>query len=147
MKKYFFGLVAGSLLSGCATQKPPLSDGQYTAFATQLITIMKCVNSGYMSPDVGARGQQYSMANLNTWQFDQNYFMSRAQQIGNSVNPSQGDCNMLSMNIVQTKNQIDAQNQQAAQEAQAWQNLRNQQEQNKTTYCNQIGTQTICNRY
>ncbi|MEW3673654.1 hypothetical protein QOZ77_31080, partial [Pseudomonas aeruginosa] len=90
---------------------------------------------------------QYSMANLNTWQFDQNYFMSRAQQIGNSVNPSQGDCNMLAMNIVQTKNQIDAQNQQAAQEAQAWQNLQNQQQQNKTTYCNKIGTQTICNSY
>lgn len=140
-------VLTGLFLSGCATQKPPLADNQYTAFATQLISIMKCVNSGYMTPDVGARGQQYSMANLNTWQVDQNYFMSRAQQIGNSVNPSQGDCNMLAMNIVQTKNQIDAQNQQAAQEAQAWQNLQNQQQQNKTTYCNQIGTQTICNSY
>ncbi|WP_433988354.1 hypothetical protein VRC12_07070 [Pseudomonas poae] len=103
MKKVIFAVVAGSLLSGCVTQKPPLSDSQYTAFATQLIGIHKCVASGNMPPDTGARGQQYSMANLNTWQFDQNYFMSRAKQIADSVNPSQGDCNTLAMNIMQRK--------------------------------------------
>ncbi|WP_319050413.1 hypothetical protein [Pseudomonas aeruginosa] len=147
MKRLSLVLIAGSLLSGCATQKPPLSDSQYTAFSTMLVGIHKCVSNGYMPPDTGARGQQYTMANLNTWQFDQNYFMSRAKQIADSVNPSQGECNTLAMNIMQRKNQIDAQNQQAAQDAQAWQNLQNQIEQNKTTYCNQIGTQTICNRY
>lgn len=103
MKKIIFVLVVGSLLSGCVTQKPPLSDSQYTAFATQLIGIHKCVASGNMPPDTGARGQQYSMANLNTWQFDQNYFMGRAKQIADSVNPSQGDCNTLAMNIMQRK--------------------------------------------
>lgn len=140
-------VLAGLLLNGCATQKPPLADNQYTAFATQLISIMKCVNSGYMQPDIGARGQQYSMANLNSWQFDQNHFMSRAKQVGDSVNPSQGDCNTLAMNIVQTRNKIDAHNEQVARETQAWQNQQNYQNQNKTTYCNKIGTQTICNSY
>lgn len=140
-------VIAGVLLSGCATQKPPLADYQYSAFATQLIGIHKCVASGYMAPDIGARGQQYSMANLNTWQYDQNYFMSRAKQIADSVSPSQSDCNTMAMSIAQTKNQIDAHNEQVARETQAWQDLQNHQQQNKTTYCNRIGTQTICNSY
>lgn len=147
MKKIYFIVLIGLFLSGCATHKPPLADNQYTAFATQLMSIQKCVADGYMTPDVGARGQQYSMANLNTWQFDQNYFLNRAKQIESSINPSQADCNTMAMNIVQIKNQIDAQNEQAQRDAAAWQNMQNTLNQNKTTYCNKIGTQTICNTY
>lgn len=147
MKNAIFMGIAFFLLSGCAVQKPLLADDQYTAFATQLMSIQKCVADGIMTPEIGARGQQYSMANLNTWQFDRTYFLNRAKQIESSVKPSQADCNTMAMNIVQVKNQIDAQNDQAQRDAEAWQNMQNTLNQNKTTYCNKIGTQTICNTY
>jgi len=147
MKKVIFALVAGSLLSGCVTQKPSLADNQYTAFATLLTGIHKCVMTGYVSPEVGARAQSYAEGNLNTYQFNLEVLKSRVTQVADNVNPSQGDCNTLAMQVAQRKNQIDANNEQVAREAQAWKDLSDSQNKNKTTYCNQIGTQTICNSY
>lgn len=147
MKKVIFVLVAGSLLSGCVTQNPPLSDDQYTAFATLLTGIHKCVVTGYVTPEVGARAQSYAEGNLNTYQFNFEVLKSRISRVADTVNPSQGDCNTLAMQVAQRKNQIDANNEQVAREAQAWKNLSDSQNQNKTTYCNKIGTQTICNSY
>ena len=147
MKKIIFVLVAGSLLSGCVTQKPSLAENQYTAFATLLTGIHKCVVTGYVTPEVGARAQSYAEGNLNTYQFNLEVLKSRVTQVADNVNPSQGDCNTLAMQVAQRKNQIDANNEQVAREAQAWKDLSNSQNQNKTTYCNKIGTQTICNSY
>ena len=73
--------------------------------------------------------------------------MSRAKQVVDSVNPLQCGCNTLAMNVIQTRNQPNVHNERVTRETQAWQSQQNYQNQIKTTYCDKIGTRTICNYY
>ena len=141
-------IVAGVIiLGGCATPKPYLQESQYKSIAQLFTAVHKCVVNGHMSPETGALGKRYIAANLSNYQFDMQKFANEAQVMSSSgsVEPAQGDCNSIAMEIAGRKNQIDQQNQEAQQAAQAWQNYESNRP--KQTYCNQIGTQTLCNTY
>lgn len=133
-----------ALLSGCAT-KPNLTEVQYDQYAKVWVGLQKCVANGYMTPATGARGQSFVAANLSGYNYNSNVIDSKGAQMYSSVNPTQGDCNTLAMAIERRRGDIEESNRQADAENQAWQTY--EQTRPKTTYCNQIGSQTVCNSY
>lgn len=120
MKKNLTLVLFGALLSACAVQKPSLPDDGYIQFPVGLMSLQKCADSGYITPDIRERAQKFVMLKLHSFQFDQNYFMSqvnlsRVEHAVSSVRISQGECNTLAVGVLQmealhVKNQIDANN-------------------------------------
>lgn len=133
-----------ALLSGCAT-KPDLTEVQYDQMAKMWIGLQKCVANGYISPEVGARGQSYIANALSGYNYNSQVLDAKGAQLYSSVAPNQGDCNTAAMGVERLRGAVEESNKRAEADNQAWQTY--QQTRPKTTYCNQVGTQMICNSY
>ncbi len=118
--------------------------------ASNEVTINECVKRGHMDYQVAAAGKNLLGNALNSWSYDPNAyqvtFASYTQQAQN-IAIDKPTCDMLAVSIVQQHQQQQqlAQQRQQQQFNQSMQALRDSTP--KTTYCNRIGSQTICNTY
>lgn len=139
------------LLSGCATEKQDMPFANYEGFALNEAIINKCVAQGDMDYNTAATGKNIVAQRLNSWRYDpviyQNVLNGQIAKFSGGV--SKEDCNTKGMDIAQSAQQIQqAYEQERIQQAnisQLNQTLQNMQP--KTTYCNRIGTQVLCNTY
>lgn len=148
MQKATITAACALTLLGCAapTQKPQLDFNGYPTFSKWLVGINKCVTAGMLAPDAGALGRQFVLTNLNNFSFDPQRMQHYVAQGEKEIYPSQGDCNQIAMEIADTRNKVQAVNQERARRdaetTQLMESLRP-----KTTTCNKLGNQVVCNSY
>lgn len=138
------------LLQACATPKPMMPDGHYRQFALWAVAGERCVISGNASPEDVAYGNQRLKYWINSYSYDAQRLQSEfnsANQITDQPTPEQ--CNQLSLRIAEMRQQEALQAANARLQQQSMNDMAEtlQRSAPKTTYCNQIGSQTICNTY
>jgi hypothetical protein len=138
---FILGLV---VLAGCASARPPMSDAAYPTVASDWTTINACGRAGYLDPDTAALGQDmirtYLMQKtVNQQKLEEAIKASPAQQV------TRERCNDFAMGIASRKRQIAIHNASVDAEQKATQDAINNRP--KQTYCNRIGTQTLCSSY
>lgn len=135
-------LVAGiaALLSGCAN--PQMPNDMYDQFAAGIAGIQKCGTSGMMSADSTVWAKYMLNARLGAYSYNQAFLESRYAAVAPGITPTAPECNQLAIYAEQYKQNVQASNAQIQATTQALQNNRP-----VNTYCNRVGTQTICNSY
>ena len=149
MKKIIGAAVCGLLLAGCATQRPPLQEGQYFGFAKAWHTIGWCAYKGWMDPSTAALGKTYVATALNRYSVDQNRMEQEDKSpalIGALNAMTEGDCRNAAVSVATRKQQIENQNATAEIQQREAQNMINATKPTNT-YCNKIGTQVLCNSF
>lgn len=155
VKKLIITAVCTLVLSGCATQKQPMPFANYHDISYRDAAVEQCVTLGFMSYQMAAAAKNFNAQDLNSWSYDpglyQNAYAESVKQV-NAKPLQKADCERLNIAIAQRQlsNQqayqqqvLAAQQQQAmSQSMMAMENARP-----KTTYCNKVGNQTVCNRY
>ncbi|WP_150704039.1 hypothetical protein [Pseudomonas fluorescens] len=146
-KNTLLSVSALALLSGCATPKPNMPNSVYENFAQGYAVVQNCGISGQMSPDAALWSKRMLNNKLNTYAFDPAFLEGRYQAVNPSLsNPPAEVCNQFAMAAEEYKQRVQAGNAQVEANARA---VESQIQNNRTvnTYCNKIGTQTICNSY
>ncbi|MFQ1682658.1 hypothetical protein ACK08B_22705 [Pantoea dispersa] len=143
------------LLAGCATQKATIPYQYYEQIAFKEVGANKCLSQGYMDLQTAAAAKNFAAVDLNSWTYDpvvyQSVYSGVVSKTANQQVPKEV-CESFAIATVQRQQQqqqayqqqqIALQQQQAyTQTMQAIQNAAP-----KTTYCNKIGYQTVCNTY
>lgn len=137
-----------ALLGGCAsTSKPVMSDAQYSSVAWEWYAVSRCGTGGKMDLDTASLGKAYLQRALDNHAFDANQMQVLINQINQkNVLPTQEQCNDLAMKILDIKRGISLNNENVAANQRATQEFINSTK-IKNTYCNRIGTSTLCNTY
>ena len=147
MSKLMTTLILASVLAGCATQKPQMTDTQYEMFAKGWAALHHCSANGYIDPAATARGRIYAASTMNRYSFDGALMDSKAHdQIKYATQPSQQECRSLAASIEGRRQQIENQNATAEIQQREAQNMINTTKP-ANTYCNKIGTQVLCNSF
>ena len=147
MSKLMITLILASVLAGCATQKPQMTDAQYEMFAKGWAVLHHCSANGYIDPAATARGRIYAASTMNRYSFDGALMDSKAYaQIKYGTQPSQQKCRSLAASIEGRRQQIENQNATAEIQQREAQNMINVTKPTNT-YCNKIGTQVLCNSF
>ena len=159
MRKTLLLCVPLSLLAGCAQQKQQMPDANYEKFAKVEVASDACLNSNFITAQEGGQAHSNISLFLSSWTYDYvrySNLLAQGHQDVKKIKITQEGCNLLRAKIYQDT--IEAQRyekqmeiavqQKAVADQQALQSIQNMQSTSpKTTYCNQIGTQTICNSY
>ena len=136
-------LVSVVLTACAATPKPTMSDEDYTKYAKVYLDIYSCNLKGWITPDTAASGKLILDMYVSRYSFDSEMFNRRVSWLDKRESkPSQEYCNKTAFEI-QTEKQRLAKIRESD-------NVPSQQivvPQIRNTYCNRIGTQTICNTY
>lgn len=138
-------------LQSCATVKPELQDSQYQQFALAFVAGERCVAQGYTAPDVIAFGNRQLGYNLNSYAYDAEKMRAALSSINANVSeqPTREQCNLIALRFAEMRQTVESNAANAQIQEQSMQDaaqyLRNTAP--KTTYCNRLGTQTICNTY
>lgn len=147
MNKLICVMLSGLILAGCATQRPPMPDEKYGAFAHGWAILHHCSIDGNINSDTAARGRTYMVSTMNAYSFDGKRLDAEAYQAIQTGNkPSMQECRLLDISIQGRKQQIENQNAQAAMQQQETQNMIRATKPTQT-YCNKIGTQVLCNSF
>ena len=146
MKRVIAGLAFIGLVSGCATQKPWFTEEQYMQTAQRWYVVNQCGRLGKMNPATAAKGLDYIKADNSKFQhYPQkvaDYIMSFKD---NPPSTSDEVCNQVAMTIEGRSKQIADDNK--FRQDQLNEFNRQLSNQPKRTYCNQIGSQTMCSTY
>ncbi|UXY09921.1 hypothetical protein N7922_18980 [Kosakonia sp. ML.JS2a] len=155
MKYPLVVVIAAATLVGCATQKPTIPYQNYRRIAVQEVAANKCAELGYMDFQVAAAAKNFAAQDLNSWTYDPVVYRSVFATVAASAAtnpPGKSQCDAFSVSVIQ-RNQQQQQAYQQQQLALQQQQQINQSMQTlqstmpKTTYCNKIGWQTVCNTY
>lgn len=149
MNKMLIGLslALALALTGCATQRPQMTEHQYDMFAKGWAGVHHCTTEGFIDAPTAARARTYAVTAMNQYSFDSALLDSKAKdQITYGERPSQQDCRSLAATVEGRRQQIENQNASAAIQQQEAQNMINATKSTKT-YCNKIGTQILCNSF
>lgn len=155
MKRFLITAALATLLAGCATPKPTIPYVNYQRIAVMDVGASKCVSLGYMDYQTAAAAKNFAAADLNSWTYDPVFYQTTFAEISAGAEkapPSKSSCDELSVIVAQRAQQQQNAYQQQQLAIQKQQQL-NQSLQNiqnsmpKTTYCNKIGWQTVCNTY
>lgn len=138
------GLVVG--LAGCATQKKPdLALQNYPAYATRLVGIELCHSAGDLNTELAAQGLNATQQRLNTWTYS-NWELNKAKEdVRKKYSYVPKDvCSKLALEIQQEvlKAQQNRQEANVVYQSPQWTTP-----QQRNTYCNQIGSQILCNSF
>lgn len=135
------------LLIGCASRpRAELSDFGYQYASQAYATVQRCGIAGYIDPGTASLGTMYVKAKYFTGvSVDQARFSGAVQQLLNSARPTTEECNQLAMDIHQRKREIGAHNEMVKASEEELRNITNNRP--KQTYCNRVGTQTLCTTY
>lgn len=152
-------------LAGCAQQKQQMPQeaqmpfDNYERFATVQVATDACLKSNLITAQEAGQSNANISMFLSSWAYNSNLYSSRLEKLRKEVEKrkiTQEVCNSLRAQIYQDT--IEAQRyqrqvemhlqQQAIEEQRALRSIQDMQNTlPKTTYCNRIGTQTICNSY
>lgn len=155
MKRFLLTATLAAVLVGCATPKPTIPYANYQRIALGDVAANKCVSLGFMDYQIAAAAKNYAARDLNSWTYDPVFYQTTFAEISASAEktpPTKAQCDSFAVAIVQRQQQEQRSYQQqqlAAQQQQALsQSLQTiQNSMPKTTYCNKIGWQTVCNTY
>lgn len=151
MKKALFLLIPSFALFGCTYQAPVLKENQYNQYATAMVVLDKCYHSGYIDAEKTALGKRYLNSTIskfayNKYTLDRKYNEFKKQYESNyPLSEERANCKNLELAVVQRKQEIDINNKHVEDQRKIINDTLNTIP--KTTYCNQIGTQTFCNSY
>lgn len=146
-----------TILAGCTTPKPTIPYQNYQLIAGWEVVSNKCVSLGFMDYQTAAAAKNFAAQDLNSWTYDpmiyQSVYAGLNAQVESAKEPiSKQLCDSFAVSIAQ-RQQRAQQAYQQQQIAMQKQQIFNQEMQNiqnsmpKTTYCNKIGWQTVCNTY
>ena len=121
-----------------------MTDAEYNSFAGGWALPTKCGASGRLSPEATAFAYTYMQSKLNLFSYDPNRFQQEVAAVLRV--PTNEECNQAAVLIATWKQDTQYRNEAIAAQQQQWLNLINSNKSNQT-YCNSIGTQTICSRY
>ena len=127
-------------LAGCAQQMP---FDNYERFAKIQVATDACLKSNLITAQEAGQSNANISMFLSSWTYNSNHYSSRLEEWRKEAERNkvtQEVCNSLRAKIYQDT--IEAQRYQNQVEI-----YLQQQAIPKTTYCNSIGTQTICNSY
>ncbi|MGY5958149.1 Lipoprotein [Kosakonia sp. BK9b] len=155
MKHPFLIVMAATLFVGCAAQKRTIPVQNYQLIAAQEVAANKCAELGYMDFQVAAAAKNFAAQALNSWAYDPQAYQSAFANMTSRAAvapPTKSQCDAFSVSVIQHSQQQQQayQQQQLALQQQQQLNQSLQAIQNaapKTTYCNKIGWQTVCNTY
>lgn len=155
MKRFLLTAMMATSLAGCATSKPTIAFDDYKRIANLDVGANKCVSQGFIDYQTAAAAKNFAASYLNSWTYDPVFYQSTFAEISAGAEkspPSKSQCDGLAVFVAQFQQQIQQSYQQqqlAAQQQQALsQSLQTiQNSMPKTTYCNKIGWQTVCNTY
>ena len=155
MKRFLITAAISASLVGCAQPKPTIPYENYQRIALMDAGASKCVSLGFMDYQTAAAAKNFAGADLNSWTYDPVFYQTTFSGLmagAEKAPPSKSQCESLAVYVTQRVQQQQAAYQQQQLAAQKQQQL-NQSLQNmqnsmpKTTYCNKIGWQTVCNTY
>lgn len=145
-------LCTAALLMGCASAPPPpkqaMSDNQYKELARDWVQVQKCGQSGMLSPAAASVAESYVRIEINSYLYDRPRFKEAVEAVQGV--PAQEHCNAVAIFVAGKQRQAQEATAANAASNAAMQSLTNQLYnfgKSNTTYCNSIGTQTICSRY
>lgn len=148
MKKPMIILIPSLFLFGCSYQPPILNENQYNQYAALMLMLDKCYYAGYIDTENTALGKTYLNSTISKFTYDKNAldikyneFKNKYENINIPQSEEIANCKNIELNIVQTKQK----NNRMENQREIINNYHNRTP--KTTYCNQIGSQTFCNSY
>lgn len=147
MIKIISAVLIGLVLSGCATQRPQMTDAQYREFSYAWATLHQCNMAGEINGEMAAKGRVYLTTTMSGYSFDGQRIKSEADnKVVYGSKPTAEECRALNSSIYGRKLQIENQNAQATMQ---YRESNNMMQTNKptNTYCNKIGTQVLCNSF
>ena len=137
------------LLTGCAaapTPKKVMTGEDYRNFSRMRIGIEKCSESGRI--DIATTARSLTVIDSTIERYDYEPGVLRQYYVRHSSEtPNDSDCRSLAVIVEQNRQRTEAQNQANAAAAQTNQSFINPIPRSTQTYCNRIGTQTLCSTY
>jgi hypothetical protein len=136
MKRVWVGVLAGALLSGCAsTPAPVMSEADYTALAYAWNTAERCIASGNIDPAVAAYGKKRMQQKVAGYSHDPGYLNKRIKEVWEErPDAPVENCRILEAEFAGLRDEYDR-------------NVRNSQPTNSgqytTCYSGMIGTNCI----
>jgi len=155
MKSVITIIVLSFALTACANQKATIPYENYGKIALQEVGANKCLSQGYMELQTAAAAKNFAAIDLNSWTYDPGVYQSVYSEVvsktANEQVPKEA-CDSFAIATVQRQQQQQQAYQQqqiALQQQQAYSQTMQaiQSAAPKTTYCNKIGYQTVCNTY
>ncbi len=155
MKRILSVALLTLLTAGCATQRPAIPYQNYEQIALIDVGANKCLSQGFIDLQTAAAAKNFAAADLNSWTYDprvyQNIYSSVVAKTAEHAIPKEA-CDGLAISTAQRQQQQQQalqQQQLALQQQQAYSQTMQamQNSMPKTTYCNKIGFQTVCNTY
>lgn len=138
LSKLSLTVVTGLLLSGCATQNANLemSSKEYSTHLFILNSTIYCGISGMNSPEITSLGIKYSEDNLGRYGYSSSKIRNDLANIKDSLrSPSKEECNAMAIAINQRKNELGTPGIQGGSPNSGY------------TFCNRMGTQTMCSTF
>jgi len=131
-----------AILSGCAsTPVAQLPENLYTDFAGTLAGMYRCAVNGDLHPEEAALGLQQTRARLDTWSYDAARMKHTVDILTATATPSKEWCVTAAIVIASNKNQaVDTHGAIAVEQKTLGEMITRP----RYTFCNQLGTQTIC---
>lgn len=159
MKKRLLLCASLIFLVGCASKRQIMPEANYKRFAATEVAVDTCLKANYISYQEAGQAHSNVSIFLSSWAYDPvrySNLLAQASQMASKLTVTQSNCNIIRAKIYQDtleaqryQHQLEiASQQRAIADQQALQSIQNMQNNlPKTTYCNQYGTQTICNSY
>lgn len=155
MKRILTVALLTLITAGCATQKATIPYQNYELIARLEVGANKCLSQGFMDLQTAAAAKNFAAIDLNSWTYDPVIYQSVYAGVASkaaSQSVSKEACDGLAISTVQRQQQQQQayqQRQLALQQQQAYSQTMQaiQNSAPKTTYCNKIGFQTVCNTY
>lgn len=145
MRVFHALFIAGILsLTGCAAPKQNMLPGEYDEVARMQHGITQCATTGYIDPTTAAQGLAFVSVVAKEKVYSSDILRGKVNAL-NGVSLSNQECNRIALLIARRQQQLGQQNAAQRADQQMLNNLFNNQP--KQTYCNQIGTQTLCSTY
>ena len=141
------GAVIAVAVAGCATsvasQKRNMTTEEHKQYVVQLEGTRLCGQLGLMDLDTASRGIAYLTNAAEGYVMDPYYIDLLTKRVLSDVPPSSKTCNSFAMHILDRKRQIDQNNAVVNANIRAADDLVRSTTPTRT-YCNKIGTQTLC---
>lgn len=122
-----------------------MPDYQYPQFASNWVSAHRCGESGQTSPETASLAIQYLQSSLGAYTYDA-VRLDKVILEMDGLTPTDATCNRMAMEVASVRRRIDQNNAAVESNQKAWADVLKSSTP-KQTYCNKIGTQTLCTTY
>jgi hypothetical protein len=139
--------VAAAALTGCASApKPIMSLDEQSKGGFLMAGLNQCTANGMMDAYIASRGRGFLESRLNKFAYDPaNVQAGFDKAMRSGKEPSRADCASMAITVHTWIGEVNAVNEREARDRQIMQDAVNNRPRN--TYCNRVGTQTLCSTY